>query len=60
MRHFDKKITVRKSAPHCVPQEMQSFLAKFIDEYDRLFDTRGRGELHACYHDSCTGRLRYF
>jgi hypothetical protein len=32
---------------------MQSFLAKFIDEYYRLFDTRGRGELHACYHDSC-------
>ena len=32
---------------------MESFLAKFIDEYYRLFDTRGRGELYACYHDSC-------
>jgi len=32
---------------------MQSFLAKFIDEYYRLFDTRGRSELHACYHDLC-------
>jgi hypothetical protein len=32
---------------------MQTFLAKFIDEFYRLFDTRGRGELHACYHDSC-------
>jgi len=32
---------------------MQTFLAKFIDEYYRLFDTRGRGELHACYHDLC-------
>lgn len=32
---------------------MQSFLAKFIEEYYRLFDTRGRGELHACYHDLC-------
>ena len=52
-RHFDKKITVPKSDSHCVPQEMQSFLVKFIDEYDRLFETRGRGELHACYHDSC-------
>ena len=39
--------------PHCVPQDMQAFLAKFIDEYYRLFDIRGRGELHACYHDSC-------
>ena len=32
---------------------MQAFLAKFIDEFYRLFDTRSRGELHACYHDSC-------
>jgi hypothetical protein len=32
---------------------MQGFLAKFIEEFYRLFDTRGRGELHACYHDSC-------
>jgi len=32
---------------------MQGFLAKFIDEFYRLFDTHGRGELHACYHDSC-------
>ena len=32
---------------------MQGFLAKFIDEYYRLFDTSGRNELHACYHDSC-------
>ncbi|CAF0983370.1 unnamed protein product [Rotaria sp. Silwood1] len=46
-------IHLPKSAPHCVPQEMQAFLAKFIDEYYRLFDTRGRGELHACYHDLC-------
>ena len=41
------------SNPHCVPQDMQDFLAKFIEEYYRLFDTRGRGELHACYHNSC-------
>ncbi|CAF0843293.1 unnamed protein product [Rotaria sordida] len=46
-------IHLPKTAPHCVPQEMQTFLAKFIDEYYRLFDTRGRSELHACYHDSC-------
>ncbi len=45
--------TLPKSLPHCVPNEMQTFLAKFIDEFYRLFDTRGRGELHACYHDSC-------
>jgi hypothetical protein len=32
---------------------MQAFLAKFIEEFYRLFDTIGRGELHACYHDSC-------
>ena len=32
---------------------MQDFLAKFIDEYYRLFDTSGRGELHACYHELC-------
>ena len=32
---------------------MQGFLAKFIEEFYRLFDTRNRGELHACYHDSC-------
>jgi len=32
---------------------MQAFLAKFIEEFYRLFDTRGRGELHACYHDLC-------
>ena len=32
---------------------MQDFLAKFIEEYYRLFDTTGRGELHACYHDRC-------
>ena len=32
---------------------MQGFLAKFIEEFYRLFDTRGRGELHACYHDLC-------
>jgi len=32
---------------------MQAFLAKFIEEFYRLFDTHGRGELHACYHDSC-------
>ncbi len=32
---------------------MQDFLEKFIKEYYRLFDTRGRGELHACYHDRC-------
>jgi nuclear RNA export factor len=32
---------------------MQGFLAKFIEEFYRLFDTYGRGELHACYHDSC-------
>jgi hypothetical protein len=32
---------------------MQGFLGKFIEEFYRLFDTRGRGDLHACYHDSC-------
>jgi hypothetical protein len=32
---------------------MQGFLAKFIDEFYRLFDTHGRGDLHACYHDLC-------
>jgi nuclear RNA export factor len=32
---------------------MQTFLAKFIQEFYRLFDTHGRGELYACYHDSC-------
>lgn len=42
-----------KSNPHCVPHDLQSFLAKFIEEFYRLFDTRGRGELHTCYHDSC-------
>lgn len=46
-------IHLPKSAPHCVPQDMQAFLAKFIEEYYRLFDIRGRSELHACYHDSC-------
>ncbi|UJR20686.1 hypothetical protein I4U23_023808 [Adineta vaga] len=46
-------INLPKSVPHCVPQDMQSFLAKFIEEYYRLFDTRGRGELYACYHDTC-------
>lgn len=46
-------VTLPNSNPHCVPQDMESFLAKFIEEYYRLFDTRGRGELHACYHDSC-------
>jgi nuclear RNA export factor len=46
-------IHLPKSEPHCVPHDMQAFLAKFIDEYYRLFDTRGRSELHACYHDSC-------
>ncbi|CAF1624319.1 unnamed protein product [Adineta ricciae] len=46
-------VNLPKSVPHCVPQDMESFLAKFIDEYYRLFDTRGRGELYACYHDSC-------
>lgn len=43
-----------KSLPHCVPAgEMQNFLTKFIGEYYRLFDTHGRGDLHACYHDLC-------
>ncbi len=46
-------INLPKSLPHCVPNEMQGFLAKFIEEFYRLFDTYGRGELHACYHDSC-------
>lgn len=46
-------VTLPKSNPYCVPQDMQSFLAKFIEEYYRLFDTRGRGDLHACYHDLC-------
>jgi hypothetical protein len=32
---------------------MQTFLTTFIGEFFRLFDTHGRGELHACYHDSC-------
>jgi hypothetical protein len=45
--------TLPKSLPHCVPNEMQTFLAKFIQEFYRLFDTHGRGELYACYHDSC-------
>jgi len=45
--------TLPKSLPYCVPNEMQAFLAKFIEEFYRLFDTRGRGELHACYHDLC-------
>ena len=49
----NEAIHLPQSSPHCVPQEMQAFLAKFIDEYYRLFDTRGRGELHACYHDVC-------
>ncbi|UJR28966.1 hypothetical protein I4U23_010183 [Adineta vaga] len=46
-------ITLPASVPHCVPHDMQGFLAKFIDEYYRLFDTRGREELQACYHDLC-------
>lgn len=45
--------TLPKSIPHCVPMDMQGFLARFIEEYYRLFDTRGRGELHACYHETC-------
>ncbi|CAF1369398.1 unnamed protein product [Adineta steineri] len=48
-----ESVNLPKSVAHCVPQDMQSFLAKFIDEYYRLFDTRGRGELYACYHESC-------
>lgn len=49
----NETIRLPPTNPHCVPQEMQDFLAKFIDEYYRLFDTRGRGELHACYNDPC-------
>ena len=49
----NETIRLPASLPHCVPQDMQDFLGKFIDEYYRLFDTRGRGELHACYHQSC-------
>lgn len=49
----NETIRLPSSVPHCVPQELQDFLAKFIEEYYRLFDTRGRGELHACYHDRC-------
>ncbi|CAF2033580.1 unnamed protein product [Rotaria magnacalcarata] len=49
----NEAIHLPPTVPHYVPQEMQAFLAKFIDEYYRLFDTRGRGELHACYHDTC-------
>lgn len=49
----NEAIRLPPSNPHCVPQDMQDFLAKFIEEYYRLFDTRGRGELHACYHNSC-------
>jgi hypothetical protein len=49
----NETIHLPKSEPHCVPQDMQGFLAKFIEEYYRLFDTSGRNELHACYHDSC-------
>ncbi|CAF1618975.1 unnamed protein product [Adineta ricciae] len=48
-----ESISLPASVPHCVPNDMQGFLAKFIDEYYRLFDTRGREELHACYHDVC-------
>lgn len=32
---------------------MQGFLETFIKEFFHLFDTRGRSELHACYHESC-------
>ncbi|CAF3251827.1 unnamed protein product [Rotaria socialis] len=46
-------IALPKTLPYCVPNEMQGFLARFIEEFYRLFDTRGRSELHACYHDLC-------
>jgi hypothetical protein len=46
-------INLPKSVPHHVPQDMQGFLTNFIKEFYRLFDTNGRAELHACYHDSC-------
>ena len=32
---------------------MQGFLETFIKEFFHLFDTRGRSELHACYHELC-------
>ncbi|CAF4575164.1 unnamed protein product, partial [Rotaria magnacalcarata] len=37
----NEAIHLPPTVPHYVPQEMQAFLAKFIDEYYRLFDTRG-------------------
>lgn len=46
-------VDLPKSNPHSVPAELQDFLGKFIDEYYRLFDTNGRQDLQACYHDSC-------
>lgn len=46
-------VLLPKSIHHCVPETMQGFLGRFIEEYYRLFDTRGRGELQSCYHDSC-------
>ncbi|CAF0720314.1 unnamed protein product [Adineta steineri] len=45
--------TLPKTIQHCVPSSMEAFLAKFIDEFYRLFDTDGRKDLHACYHDLC-------
>jgi nuclear RNA export factor len=32
---------------------MENFLTTFIEKFYRLFDTYGREELHACYHESC-------
>jgi hypothetical protein len=32
---------------------MQDFLTNFIKLFFQRFDTNGREELHACYHDSC-------
>ncbi|CAF4978260.1 unnamed protein product [Rotaria sp. Silwood1] len=46
-------ITLPKSLPHCVPHDMQGFITQFIEQFYRLFDTYGRSELHACYHDLC-------
>jgi hypothetical protein len=46
--------TLPKSLPHCVPAgQMENFLTTFIEKFYRLFDTYGREELHACYHESC-------
>jgi hypothetical protein len=47
-------IALPQSLPHCVPAgDMQTFLTTFIKTFYQLFDTPGRTELGACYHDSC-------